>query len=359
MADADDLQKNLTDDSVEDIEAEELDLEEIEDLEEEDEDEEEQKTEEEILEELPDDQKVEEIINESRQLVEDPPPNSSSSLSQYLHELQRYQVLRGDQEKQLAVLAQAGNQKAKQALVNHNLRFAITVAQRYSNQSVQLEDLIQQGNIGLMKAVERFDPSRGVKFISYAVYWINQSIRSWLASQQRTVRLPVNRATQLSRIKKYISKHRRETGEEPSADQIAEATEVPEPMVRTLKKISRPDLSLESPGPGGGNDEGDGVPLGERIGDEEEDLDERLERWCRDRNIKEALSNLRERDEQVVRLFYGLDGGREHTLQEIGEILGVTRERVRQIRDRALKELRNHGRAHTLEDYAGQKFPQN
>lgn len=352
MADDDKLQQNLTSDSVEDIDTEDVEL----SLPEEDMPEEEE--EEQILANLPDDQKVEEIIDESEQLITDPPPNSSSSLSQYLHELQRYQVLRPDQEKQLALLAQAGNQKAKQALVNHNLRFAITVAQRYSNQAVQLEDLIQQGNIGLLKAVERFDPSRGVKFISYAVYWINQSIRSWLASQQRTVRLPVNRATQLSRIKKFRAKYRRENGEEPSAAEIAEATEVPEPMVRTLKKISRPDLSLESPGPNGGNGDGEGVPLGERIGDEEEDLDERLDRWCRDRNIRRALSNLRERDEQVVRLFYGLDGGRAHTLQEIGALLGVTRERVRQIRDRALKELREHGRSQALQDYAGQKFPQ-
>lgn len=298
-----------------------------------------------------DDRAVAEIIADSERAIREYPGKISSAFSYYLHQLQRYPVLTPDEEYTLAKHAEEGDEDAKAALVRHNLRFVVTVARKYASSGVDIEDLVQEGNVGLLKAAEKFDPSVGVKFISYAVYWINQAIRAGLAEQQRAVRLPINRATQLARLRRALTQLTEKTGRMPSVAELARETEVPAPMVRALLRINQSNLRLDAPIPG---DEGGTSMLGERI-PSDEDVDETVESKVRGEEVQNALSQLRDRDAVILTLFFGLGGKREHTLEEIGQVLGITRERVRQIRDRALKELRHKGYASALEDYVGKR----
>lgn len=302
---------------------------------------------------FPDEKLVMRIIAESERAIREPLPGSSSSFARYVHELQRYPVLTPQQERELAVQAQRGSIEAQEALVRHNLRFVITVARKHATHDVPLEDLVQEGNIGLLRAVTKFRPEYGVRFVTYAVHWIRQSIRAALATQQRAVRLPLNRATQLARIRRAMSSLQDELGRPPTAKEIAQAVDVPIDIVEALLFIGQNEISLDLP-PGS---EEDRTSLSERLSDGEI-LDAIIERRCRRQHIEKVLSRLRERDALVLKLFYGLgDNTREHTLEEIGQILGITRERVRQIRDRALRQLKTrHGAA--LRDYAGTYYPE-
>lgn len=298
---------------------------------------------------FPDEEEVERIIQEAERALKERPEDISTSFAQYLYELQRYPLLTPEQEYRLAVEARKGSRAALDALIRHNLRFVIAIARKHATNGVQLEDLVQEGNIGLMRAVRKFNPDIGVKFVSYAIWWIQQAIQVGLARDQRSIRLPINRATQLGQIRRASAQIKEELGRHPTTTEIASRTGIPEHIVENLLLVGQADISLDAPMP---NDhENAGGALAERIR-AAIDLDQMLERRARSRYIAEALSHLRPRDAEILRLHFGLDGGREYTLEEIGTIMGVTRERIRQVRDRALRELRTrYGKA--LEDYAG------
>jgi len=297
------------------------------------------------------DEEVEKVKQESEALLFSATETVDSSLSMYLRELRQYPILTPEQEQHWARKAREGDTDAQEVLVRHNLRFVVTLAKQYGGRGVPLEDLIAEGNIGLLKAVKKFDPEFGVKFISYAVYWVGQSIRASLAAHQQAFRLPLNRATQLSHIHRATARLTERLGRKPTPAEIAEETDIPAPMVRTLLKAKQAELSLDSAeAPDGGTG---GVPLSERLAAEDGGTEDVLERRFRMLDINRALGMIRKRDEKILRLFFGLDGGREHTLEEIGSLLGITRERVRQLRDRALRDLEKLQHAQELEELYG------
>jgi RNA polymerase primary sigma factor len=257
-------------------------------------------------------------------------------LDQYLYEVSTYPLLKGTQEFDLARLIRSGDQDALQELVTRNLRFVISVAKKYQNRGMPLIDLIGEGNVGLLTAARKFDPDQGVKFISYAVWWIRQAILSSLAKQGRTVRVPLNRTSDLSRIIKGAEALRQELRREPMPEELAQLTGLSVDVVQALSALNTGDVRLDAP-----MDPDSDRSLIERfVADEMTNPeDEYMNRFVGE-EIERALSTLPARDSKVLRLYFGLDGGREHTLEEIGSMLGVTRERVRQLRDRALRRLR-------------------
>ena len=257
-------------------------------------------------------------------------------LDQYLYEVSTYPLLKGTQEFDLARLIRAGNQDALQELVKRNLRFVISVAKKYQNRGMPLIDLIGEGNVGLLTAARKFDPDQGVKFISYAVWWIRQAILSSLAKQGRTVRVPLNRTSDLSRIIKGAEILRQKLRREPMPEELAQLTGLTVDVVQALSALNSGDVRLDA-----ALDPDSDRSMMERFISEEgtNPEDEYMNRFVSE-EIERALATLPARDAKVLRLYFGLDGGREHTLEEIGSMLGVTRERVRQLRDRALKRLR-------------------
>ena len=257
-------------------------------------------------------------------------------LDQYLAEVSRYPLLKGTQEFDLARQIRAGDQDALQELVKRNLRFVISVAKKYQNRGMPLIDLIGEGNVGLLTAARKFDPDQGVKFISYAVWWIRQAILSSLAKQGRTVRVPLNRTSDLSRIIKGAEVLRQQLRREPMPEELAHLTGLTVEVVQALSALNTGDVRLDAP-----MDPDSDRSLIERfVADEmQSPEDEYMNRFVSE-EIERALATIPARDAKVLRLYFGLDGGREHTLEEIGSMLGVTRERVRQLRDRALKRLR-------------------
>jgi len=271
----------------------------------------------------------------------------SNALDLYLDELGRHSLLDPDEEKRVARRAQDGDAEAMDRLVRANLRFVISVAKRYQNRGLSFEDLVQEGNVGLVTAAHKFDPERGVKFISYAVWWIRQAILAALARQSRSVRLPLNRATELGRMLRSKEDLRQELRRDPTVEEIADAAELSPSTVEMLQKINVAEVRLDAP-----VGEEDDNRLMERFTVEEGNLEEQLETELLREHVSRALELLRPRDARVVRLYYGLQGEEEHTLEEIGEILGVTRERIRQLRDRALREMREGDLGDVLRTYA-------
>ena len=257
-------------------------------------------------------------------------------LDQYLYEVSTYPLLKGTQEFELARLIRAGDQDALQELVTRNLRFVISVAKKYQNRGMSLIDLIGEGNVGLLTAARKFDPDQGVKFISYAVWWIRQAILSSLARQGRTVRVPLNRTADLSRIIKASEILRQKMRREPTPEELAQLTGLTVDVVQALSALNSGDIRLDA-----SLDPDSDRSMMERFVSEEgsNPEDDYMNRFVSE-EIERALATLPARDAKVLRLYFGLDGGREHTLEEIGSMLGVTRERVRQLRDRALKRLR-------------------
>jgi RNA polymerase primary sigma factor len=257
-------------------------------------------------------------------------------LDQYLYEVSTYPLLKGTQEFDLARLIRAGDQDALQELVKRNLRFVISVAKKYQNRGMPLIDLIGEGNVGLLTAARKFDPDQGVKFISYAVWWIRQAILSSLAKQGRTVRVPLNRTSDLSRIIKGAEILRQKLRREPMPEELAQLTGLTVEVVQALSALNSGDVRLDA-----ALDPDSDRSMMERFVSEEgtNPEDDYMNRFVSE-EIERALATLPARDAKVLRLYFGLDGGREHTLEEIGSMLGVTRERVRQLRDRALKRLR-------------------
>ncbi|HVE77321.1 MAG TPA: RNA polymerase sigma factor RpoD/SigA, partial [Gemmatimonadaceae bacterium] len=235
-----------------------------------------------------------------------------------------------------------------QELVKRNLRFVISVAKKYQNRGLPLIDLIGEGNVGLLTAARKFDPDQGVKFISYAVWWIRQAILSALARQGRTVRVPLNRTADLSRIIKASEILRQKLNREPTPEELSQLTGLSTDVVQSLAALNTSDVRLDAPM----DPEGDRSLIERFVADEMPDTEEEaMNRFLTD-EIEQALGTLPARDAKVLRLYFGLEGGREHTLEEIGSMLGVTRERVRQLRDRALKRLREGDVGRALSSFA-------
>jgi RNA polymerase primary sigma factor len=269
-------------------------------------------------------------------------------LDQYLHEVSKTPLLTQKEEIALARKVRAGDQDAMQELVKRNLRFVISVAKKYQNRGLPLTDLIGEGNVGLLTAARKFDPDQGVKFISYAVWWIRQAILAALARQGRTVRVPLNRTADLSRIVRTAEYLRQTLRREPTPEEIADATKLSLEVVQSLAALNTGDVRLDAPL----DPDGDRSLIERFIAEDLPDTeDQAMDRFLSD-EIEAALGTLQRRDAKVLRLYFGLDGGREHTLEEIGGMLGVTRERVRQLRDRALKRLRDGNVGKALASFA-------
>jgi RNA polymerase primary sigma factor len=269
-------------------------------------------------------------------------------LDQYLFEVAKTPLLTPPQEVTIARRIAAGDPDAMHELIRANLRFVVSVAKKYQNRGMALTDLIGEGNVGLLTAARKFDPDQGVKFISYAVWWIRQAILAALARQGRTVRVPLNRTADLSRIVRSSETLRKELERQPSPEEIAEATGLTVEVVQSLATLNSSDVRLDAPVEGEGE-----RSLSDRfVADEGSDPDIQVMDQLLIEEIDRALRALPPRDAKVLRLYFGLNDGREHTLEEIGSLLGVTRERVRQLRDRALKRLRDGEMGRALARFA-------
>ena len=271
-----------------------------------------------------------------------------SALDQYLRDVSRHELITPEREKELGALAQKGDQDAIQELARANLRFVISVAKKYQNRGVSLTDLIQEGNVGLVTAARKIDPEQGVKFISYAVWWIRQAILASLANHGRAVRVPLNRASDLARIFREKERLKQEKGREPTTDELAEATHLTPELVESLQTLNSAEIRLDAPI----GDSEDSQLVERFITEEAAEPEVEVESRLLTETITDALETLEPRDAKVLRLYFGLEGEREHTLEEIGNMLGVTRERIRQLRDRALRRLREGGKGGALESFA-------
>jgi len=271
-----------------------------------------------------------------------------SALDQYLRDVSRHELITPEREKELGARAQEGDEDAVQELARANLRFVISVAKKYQNRGVSLTDLIQEGNVGLVTAARKFDPDQGVKFISYAVWWIRQAILASLANHGRAVRVPLNRASDLARIFREKERLKQELRRDPSAEELSEATDLTPELVESLQTLNAAEIRLDAPI----GDSEDSQLVERFITEEATEPEVEVEGRLLSESISEALSTLEARDAKVLRLYFGLEGEREHTLEEIGNMLGVTRERIRQLRDRALRRLREGDKGIALESFA-------
>ena len=270
------------------------------------------------------------------------------SLDQYLQEISQYPLIDRAEEARLAKLIRKGEEEALDKLVRSNLRFVVSVAKKYQNQGVPLSDLINEGNLGLIRAAHKFDETKGIKFISYAVWWIRQAILQALAEQSRIGRVPLNRAGALYRVGRQKSNLLQELGREPTVEEIAQELDVTREEVERTLAIQQSHLSLDAPMQPG-DEKGrllDYLPDQFSPGPEDEAYEHALKA-----TVQDALSSLKEREAKILRLYYGLDGQDPMTLEDIGSLLGITRERVRQIKEKALVRLRHASRARFLETY--------
>jgi RNA polymerase primary sigma factor len=274
----------------------------------------------------------------------------TASLDMYLQDIGRVELITANEEVILAQQIKQGDQKALDKLVKANLRFVVSVSKQYQNQGLSLPDLINEGNMGLIKAAQRFDETRGFKFISYAVWWIRQSILQALAEQSRIVRLPLNKIGAINKINKTFAKLEQELEREPIAEEISEILDIlPEDIRETMKNQGR-HMSMDAPL---GNLE-DGGSMYELLENQHEvPPDNSLIIDSLRSEIDRALTSLTAREADVVRLYYGLSGGHSHSLEEIGEKFELTRERVRQIKEKAVRRLKHASRSKILKDYLG------
>lgn len=271
-------------------------------------------------------------------------------LKKYLEEIGRIPLLKREQESELAPKAQKGDSKAIQKLVRSNLRFVVMIAREYQDHGLSLNDLINEGNLGLMEAARRFDSTRGTKFISYAVWWVRQAILQALANHARMVRLPINQVWARNRMSKISESLVQSLGRDPSVDEIA--TKLDTDSVDLLKNMRTwgRDVSLDESF-GWDNDD---VRMVDRLSDTQEPLpDEPLFDEAMRTEIDDVLASLESREEEVMRLFFGIKGSRPLTLGEIGEIMDLSRERIRQIKNKALRKLRHASRRERLRPYLG------
>ena len=273
----------------------------------------------------------------------------SQSLDKYLQEIGKVELLTAEEEIELAIKIKEGDKKALEKLTKANLRFVVSVAKQYQNQGLSLGDLINEGNLGLIKAGKRFDETRGFKFISYAVWWIRQSILQALAEQSRIVRLPLNRVGALNKIGKAYSNLEQEFEREPSAEELANELDMDVKEVSDTLKISSKHVSVDAP-----FSQGEENRLLDVIkNDEQPSPDYMLLSESLKTEIASALSTLPEREAEVLRLYYGIETEHSMTLEEIGEKFNLTRERVRQIKEKAIRRLRHASKSKHLRTYLG------
>jgi len=268
------------------------------------------------------------------------------SLDLYLDEISRVPLLSRDEETELARRAFRGDVAAQEKLARHNVRFVVSVAKKFQNRGVPLVDLIGEGNLGLMTAARKFDPDRGVKFISYAVWWIRQAVQAAIARHGRPVRVPLNRTADLSRLGKTTTLLKERLGRMPTVEELARATGLTVEAVRSLSALNTEAVRLDHP-----TRDGDGNERMERFATgDQEGTDSQTIMNSQTSDIEAALGTLPPRDAKVLRLYFGLDDGQSRTLEEIGRMMGVTRERIRQLRDRALLRLREGETGDRLRD---------
>lgn len=273
----------------------------------------------------------------------------SQSLDKYLQEIGKVDLLTADDEVVLAKKIRDGDQQALEKLTKANLRFVVSVAKQYQNQGLSLGDLINEGNLGLIKAAQRFDETRGFKFISYAVWWIRQSILQALAEQSRIVRLPLNRVGSLNKISKTFSDLEQKFEREPSPEELADVLELTTSEVVDTMKISGRHVSMDAPFV-----QGEENTLLDVLEDKNDVTPESgLMNDSLRREVQRSLSTLTQREADVVALYFGLNGEHAMTLEEIGEKFDLTRERVRQIKEKAIRRLRHTSRSKTLKPYLG------
>lgn len=272
----------------------------------------------------------------------------SASLDKYLQEIGKEQLITVEEEVDLAQRIRKGDRSALEKLTRANLRFVVSVAKQYQNQGLSLPDLINEGNLGLIKAAEKFDETRGFKFISYAVWWIRQSILQALAEQSRIVRLPLNQVGSLNKINKALSKFEQDFERTPTPDELAAVLEVPKEKVIDTLRVSGRHISMDAP-----FIEGEDNSLIDVIENKDSPVaDNKLIGESLAREIERALATLTERERDIVRYFFGIACA-EMTLEEIGEKFALTRERVRQIKEKAIRRLRHTSRSRLLKQYLG------
>lgn len=274
----------------------------------------------------------------------------TASLDKYLQDIGKEELITAEEEVELAKRIKAGDQIALEKLTKANLRFVVSVAKQYQNQGLSLPDLINEGNLGLIKAAKRFDETRGFKFISYAVWWIRQSILQALAEQSRIVRLPLNQVGSLNKIKKISSRLEQIYERAPSSDEIAESLEVPEHKIQAALKISTRYVSVDAPL----TQDEDLKFLDVFITDENMPTDSGLLKESLGKEIQRSLATLSEKERDVINMYYGIGTNHEYTLEEIGAEFDLTRERVRQIKEKAIRRLKHNSRSRLLKVYLGE-----
>ena len=272
----------------------------------------------------------------------------SASLDKYLQEIGKEDLITVEEEVELAQRIRKGDQRALEKLTRANLRFVVSVAKQYQNQGLSLPDLINEGNLGLIKAAEKFDETRGFKFISYAVWWIRQSILQALAEQSRIVRLPLNQVGSLNKINKAFSRFEQEHERRPSPEELAETLDFPAEKVADTLRVSGRHISVDAPFVEGE----DNSLLDVLVNDDSPVADKTLINESLSTEVERALATLTERERDIIRLFFGINC-QEMTLEEIGEKFGLTRERVRQIKEKAIRRLRHSSRSKLLKTYLG------
>lgn len=272
----------------------------------------------------------------------------SAALDKYLQEIGHEELLSVEEEVMLAQRIKSGDHEALEKLTKANLRFVVSVAKQYQNQGLSLSDLINEGNLGLIKAAEKFDEKRGFKFISYAVWWIRQSILQAIAEHSRIVRLPLNQVGSVNKINKMLSKFEQENERRPSINEIAEGVDLPEDKIEDAMKVQARHVSVDAPFA-----DGDNNSLLDVLPNEDAAMADKmlLLESLRD-EIKRALQILNDRERKIIEAFFGIDQP-EMTLEEIGTKYGLTRERVRQIKEKAIRRLRNNTKSRLLRSYLG------
>ena len=272
----------------------------------------------------------------------------SASLDKYLQEIGREEMISVEQEVELAARIRKGDRRALETLTKANLRFVVSVAKQYQNQGLSLPDLINEGNLGLIKAAEKFDETRGFKFISYAVWWIRQSILQALAEQARIVRLPLNQVGSLNKITKALAKFEQENERRPSSEELASIIGLPVDKIGDTLKVQGRHISVDAPFVEGE----DNSLLDVLVNDDSPMADKTLVNESLSKEIDRALDTLTPREKDIIRMFFGI-GCHEMTLEEIGQTFGLTRERVRQIKEKAIRRLRQNSRSRLLKSYLG------
>jgi RNA polymerase primary sigma factor len=272
------------------------------------------------------------------------------SLDKYLHEIGKVKLLSTEEEVKLAVKIRQGDQKALEELVSSNLRFVVSVSKQYQNQGLTLPDLINEGNLGLIKAAQRFDETRGFKFISYAVWWIRQSILQALAEQARIVRLPLNKIGSINKVNNTFARLEQEYFREPTTEEIAELLQMAPREVKDALKVSARHVSMDAPLKRDEENTLYDVLLEKNAESPDANLlDDSLRK-----EIERSLSTLSIREADIIRLYYGLSGEPPYSLEEIGKLFNLTRERVRQIKEKGIKRLKHTYRSRILKSYLGQ-----